>query len=48
MILTKYNPLNFSENMLALDAAFPSKDGKISIDWMMRSAVGGATSAPAA
>ncbi|MDN4065774.1 MULTISPECIES: hypothetical protein [Ralstonia solanacearum species complex] len=42
----QYNPFNFSEDAVALDASFPSVGGPVSIDWMMRSAGGGATSMP--
>ncbi|WP_374490485.1 hypothetical protein [Zoogloea sp.] len=44
--LLKFNTLNFSKGMVALDAAFPSIGGKVSIDWMMRIAVAGVTAAP--
>lgn len=45
--INKYNPINFSPDMAALDAAFPSVGGPVSIDWMMRSAgPWGATSLP--
>jgi hypothetical protein len=44
--LQEYNPFNFSDNMLGLDASFPSVGGDVSIDWMMRSGAWGATSAP--
>nr|WP_318035792.1 RHS repeat-associated core domain-containing protein [Ralstonia pseudosolanacearum] len=42
----QYNPFNFSEDAVALDASFPSVGGPVSIDWMMRSAGGGMTSMP--
>lgn len=41
-----YNPINFSDNSVALDAAFPSIGGQVSIDWMMRSGTAGATILP--
>ncbi len=44
--LWAYGTLNFSNDMLALDAAFPSIGGPVSIDWMMRSGGYGATSIP--
>ena len=42
----KYNPLNFSGDAIALDAAFPSTGGPVSIDWMMRSGGAGLTLLP--
>lgn len=44
--LYKYGSLNFSDDMVALDAAFPSQGGLVSIDWMMRSGGYGASSLP--
>jgi hypothetical protein len=47
MTIEHYNPLNFSEDAIALDAAFPSIDGTtVSIDWMMRSGFFGGGSLP--
>ena len=37
----KYNPLNFSYEFVSLDAAYPSLGGPVSIDWMLRSGMGG-------
>jgi hypothetical protein len=36
-----YNSLSFSENILSLNADFPSLGGNVDIDWMLRSAAGG-------
>ena len=36
-----YNPINFSSNFTALDAAYPSTGGLVSIDWMMRTGLFG-------
>lgn len=44
--VAKFNPLNFSPDAVALDAAFQSQGGPVSIDWMMRSAMGGLTTLP--
>jgi len=41
-----YNTLNFSDDMINLDAAYPSSGGPVSIDWMMKSAAFGAGSLP--
>jgi hypothetical protein len=41
-----YNPLNFSDYSVSLDAAYPSVGGLVSIDWMMRSGMGGVSSHP--
>ncbi|MDQ1832764.1 RHS repeat-associated core domain-containing protein, partial [Massilia scottii] len=46
LTIMKYNSLNFSDDMINLDAAFPSNGGEVSIDWMMRSGGGGSTSLP--
>ena len=37
----KYNPLNFSDDAIQLDGAYPSTMGEVSIDWMMKSAAFG-------
>lgn len=42
--IMNYGSFNFSSDMAALDAAFPSRGGLVSVDWMMRSAVYGAGS----
>lgn len=44
----KYHPVNFSDYAVALDAAFESLGGPVSVDWMMRSAMGGFTTLPGA
>jgi hypothetical protein len=36
-----YHALSFTNNMLGLNADFPSIAGKVDIDWMLRSAAGG-------
>src|SRR5262249_27860507 len=41
-----YNPVNFSEDAVALDASFDSLGGPVSIDWMMKSALFGLTTLP--
>jgi RHS repeat-associated protein len=41
--LWRYNPVNFSDYSVSLDAAYQSTGGQVSIDWMMRSGVFGLT-----
>ncbi len=42
----KYNPLNFSDDILQLNASFPSLGGDVDVDWMLRSGGGGTTTYP--
>ncbi len=44
--MIKYNSLNFSKYIIALDAPFQSVVGPVSADWMFRSAGGGLTANP--
>jgi RHS repeat-associated protein len=44
--LLKYNPINFSKNYVSMDAAYPSTEGPVSIDWMLRSGGAAFVTAP--
>ncbi len=46
LTVIKYNPFNFAQDIIALDASFPSTGGTVSIDWMMRNAGFGVTAWP--